>query len=322
MQIKLFKNTVILCALSSFSLSAQAYNLEDTFEKGNMNMTNAEGFGWEGMNKTSLVSRYTAEGNVLKCNPTADKAGACPLYEINTYPGRDWAAKSSETALRFRYVAGDDSFAEQRFHMGSADLADMWVGYWLRVPTNYSAYYNPNRAKNSKVIALWMDGYLAHGTGVTVVANMWSKSDNTSTLGISATYHDGTNNVSAGDLGGKVPNFMTVADRGKWMHIVFRVKAETSPGASDGLIEVWRKWEGDGSYSQLYKSTGLANRLPPGGSKSGFNGGYLMGWSNPGYTAAETEFLIDDFVISDQSLLTASQDPKAPGGFTGQKVAE
>jgi hypothetical protein len=85
------------------------------------------------------------------------------------------------------------------------------------------------------------------------------------------------------------------------MKIVVRLRAETSAGAADGLMQVWRRWEDEGSFTQTHNRTGQPIRIPSGGP-NGFAAGYLMGYANSAY-GQDTEFLIDDFTLSTTSLL-------------------
>jgi hypothetical protein len=90
------------------------------------------------------------------------------------------------------------------------------------------------------------------------------------------------------------------------------VDSESAPGASDGLMEVWRKWEGDADYTKTHNFNEQPIKLSS--TVKGFASGYLMGWANAAYPI-DTEFLIDDFELSTSSLLTKSIAPSPPTGL-------
>ena len=108
-----------------------------------------------------------------------------------------------------------------------------------------------------------------------------------------------------GGAGTTFPNYVTVADQGRWMHVVYYMRASTGGGATDGQISWYRKWDGDANYTTI---DDLDNIEVPVGTASlaagydGWGSGYLMGYANAPYDV-ETEWLIDDFNMSTTSLL-------------------
>ena len=90
-------------------------------------------------------------------------------------------------------------------------------------------------------------------------------------------------------------------DRGRWMQIVIHLVTESSPGASDGLAELWRRWDGETGFTRFDSVADLPLRLPDSGVQ-GWWQGYILGWANAAY-AEDTEWLVDEVTFSDTSLL-------------------
>ncbi len=214
----------------------------------------------------------------------------------------DWSAPSNDVTIqttyaktgtrskRFRYPVGT-STAEQRFTY--ATTAELWASWWLRVPDNYTHSSVPALA-NNKLFSFWMDGYSAAGDGSTF--NMEMRSDGGGSSYWYVKLSAGRYSVAGSDLGNS--RFITVPDdRGRWMQIVVNCKPETSEDASDGRVRVWRKWDGDSSFTAVYDYQDRLIRVPAAGPY-GFERGYLMGWANGTYVE-ETDFYIDDFEIAD-----------------------
>jgi len=291
-----------LTALAFAALLAGAANgdplIVDSFESGDMAATNADGFDWGRNNRTSIV---TSEAVVYN---NGEKNIAIPS-------GRDWDPKHGEHSLRFRYAAGTN-MAEQRFDMGKG-YPEIWMSFWLKVPINFThSSASPN---NQKLFRLFMDGYSQRGEGSTVGMSFRANGEGGSNF--FAKVGSGDFTIVGGDIG-SVPFIKVPDDRGRWMKLVVHVKSESQPGLGDGVMEVWRKWENESSYSKTHD---LRNKPIKLDSKvGGFAAGYLMGWANAPYSK-DTEFLIDQFVLSKDSLLSDSTDlpqakrPSPPADF-------
>lgn len=262
--------------------------VSDSFESGDMSAPGYDGFSWSRNNRTSIVnSTHVIWNNGARLNP---------IHE-----GKDWTAFSGENSLRFRYPAGEN-MAEQRFSL-SQSYTELWFSFWLRVPVNF--YHTSG---NQKLFALWMDGYSNRGDGSTIVLEFRPSSGigpGSSTFYVNVS--EGGYNITGGDIG-HYP-FIKVPDNlGEWMHLVIRVAAESSPSAKDGILEVWRSWEGaPNDYVQTHQMYDLPIKNPTEGP-DGFRHGYLMGWANGTYSE-ETEFLLDGFIISSTSLFSARPTP-------------
>jgi hypothetical protein len=306
--LNVLKASFLLSLFGLFSLSVHGYNLKDTFETGGWRTTNAEGFKWDAnKNRTSIVKQDAIDGNVLLCNGSTPTS--CPVNSIIN-DGKDWAAKNGSNSMRFRYPSqleldsGAEPWAEQRYDMG-VPLREVYTSFWLRVPVNFAPRVIGK--DNSKVFAIWMGQYLKDNVGTTVVVNMWSRPDGGVDIGISGEYKVDNIATYVTSSSGNKP-FITSADKGRWMHLVFKAKHESSVGAHDGEWGIYRKWDGESVYTILKEDVGLDIPLPVTGDPAGFKQGYLLGWSNPSYIE-ETEYLLDDFEISGQSPLKRPMPP-------------
>lgn len=255
----------------------------DDFETGDTLKSNDDGFIWKSMNRTSIVrdDNYVVYNNSPIMNgPIAD---------------RDWRPLSGSHSMRFRYKKGK-YMAEQRFGIGKA-YKEVWLKFALRVPYNFK--HGSRNPSNNKLLAMYMDGYSQKGGGSTVVWEFWNDGSGGSKLA----FH-----YSQGEVGGRstghkqhAPFISYPYDQGRWMELVFRLRTNSSTNSNDGIIELYRKWKGDKKFQKLHELHTANLNLPRTGEQ-GWAHGYLMGWSNPSY-AENTEWLLDDFAISDTSLL-------------------
>ncbi len=283
----------------------------DSFESADMSLTNADGFKWEQNNKTSVVIQDPSDGPVAVYNNK-------PIYNIHpsTMPDgtpRGWTAKTGNYSLRFRYPAGK-TWTEQRFGLGKP-RRELWIRYWLRVPTNFT--YGPavrNGVRNNKFFSIWMDGYDNKGDGSTVWLGMEPYNNTGATVGFG--FSQGKNEPSGGYE--QHTPFITTADRGRWMQIILHLEVESTDGADDGIIQTYRRWAGESNFTKLHEMLNAPLRVPDSGP-NGFVRGYILGWANAPY-AQDTEWLLDDFTISDSSPLAAlsGQLPKPPANLIVQ----
>lgn len=267
----------------------------DSFESGDMSATNAEGFQWAGNNRTSVVtSTAVVYNNGVQNTPIPS--------------GRNWEAKTGEHSLRFLYEP-NKAWTEQRFRMGKA-YPELWMGFWLRVPLNYSHPTVSSASDNQKLFALWMDDYSSKGEGSTVSMEFRGSGGGSSYF--YGKISSGGYTVTGRDLN-PAPFIDVPRDRGRWMHLVVHIVSETSPGAKDGTMQVWRKWESESDYTKTHDIGGQPIRLSS--SVRGFAAGYLMGWANAEYPVV-TEFLLDDFELGTTPLFSAIIAPNPPSNIS------
>ena len=259
----------------------------DSFETGDFSapdssdgFLNKAGFRWSNTYRTSIVTMDPLSVVINNGSPIRNESA----------PDRDWNARSGDNSLRFRYPAGEP-FAEQRFDMGAAQR-DFWFSYWVRVPPNYY-HVTSGGAVNNKFFSIWTDGYSQAGDGSTFWLSMESAGSGNTNL--SFTYSHGGNTTSV-SMQQHAPFINHLTDRNRWMEVVVHLKTESSDNADDGVIETWRRWRDETSFTKLHEKLDAPLRIPPGGPQ-GFKTGYLLGWANGEYTE-DTEWLLDDVKIS------------------------
>lgn len=276
--------------LIAFStLATSELLVSDSFESGDMTTPSKIGFKWGNTSKASVV---TATARVFNNSLLNEPAPATS----------QWEAKTGTHALLLHYAV-EDAWTELRFAF-DAPQPELWMSFWLRVPINYSHPKVKGAGDNQKLFRLWMEKYSGSAR---IVGTK---------IGMSFRGAGGGSSYFFAKIGGSSDlgrvRFITVPDdRGTWMHLVVHVDSESSPGAKDGLMEVWRKWEGENDYTKTHDLRNQPIHL--GSTVKGFKQGYLMGWANAHYPV-ETDFLIDDFELSTSPLFLTA--PGAPTRFT------
>jgi len=270
----------------------------DSFESGDMSTTNSDGFSWARNNRTSIVFGDGSINKVIWNNGIRD----IPIND-----GRDWTPKNGTNSLRFRYAASE-AMTEQRFDLGTPQT-EVWYSYWTRVPANYR-HTTTGGGVNNKFFSMWTDGYEGSGTGSTFWLSMESAGAGNTNLAFTFTTGNNTGSVS---MQQHTPFIDYQTDRNRWMKIVIHLKAESSENANDGVVETWRRWSDEDTFTKFHEKFDAPLRLPPGGP-NGFKEGYLFGWANGEYIE-NTEWLLDDFKVSSTSLLgddVVTENPSPP----------
>ncbi|WP_214660551.1 hypothetical protein [sulfur-oxidizing endosymbiont of Gigantopelta aegis] len=285
----------LLFLLISFPVLSIAASFKDSFESADMSSTDANGFKWSNLNRTSIVTQHPTEGNTVLFN------GKSIYNSVND--GRDWTAYSGDNSLRFYYKAGQAQ-SEQRFDLGSA-YPELWLKFWVRVPQNFT--FGPVSGPN-KFFSIWSDGYSAKGDGSSVWLSMSRSKDGTG-ADLWFSYSAGGYKGSGGARQ-RLP-FISTQDRGRWMQIVWHVKVESSPGASDGIVQTYRRWANETTYTKLHEALNAVIKVPDNNTPAGLKSGYILGWANAAYTE-NTEWLLDDFEVSDKNLLDTTPDNPTP----------
>lgn len=294
------KFSVVLAASGLLTFSALASSellVSDSFESRDMSTSNEIGFWWADTKKSSVVNATTRVYDTELVNEPAPEDS-------------QWEAKTGDHALLLRYLPGESWF-EQHFRM-TEPQPEIWMSYWLRVPTNYAHPTVDSASDNQKLFRLWMDGYGKKGEGTTV--GMSFRGNGNGGSNFFAKINSGDYSHSSPDKG-SVPFISVPGDRGKWMHLVVHVKSESVADANDGLMEVWRRWEGDSDYTKTHEFFGQPIKISS--TKKGFAAGYLMGWANAPYPVT-TDFLIDDFELATSPLFSDSIGPNPPSEIAVQ----
>jgi hypothetical protein len=212
-------------------------------------------------------------------------------------------AHSGRYALRFTYPGKadcQDATAEQRFYLPK--VREVWLEYYLYLTDGSEGagarYHHRtqrncrSRAHNNKMLRLWDEeenynhfhvkgGFsfdAIPGSGDSWLYGQWG---------------DYNNVLLGGQGGGNWRPAFTDALRGRWTQIRVHMKLASSDGATDGMLQLWA----DGVLK--IDKRGLAWHAGA-GKNNFFATGYLMGWSNSGYTQT-TSFFVDDFRIFQQN---------------------
>lgn len=201
-------------------------------------------------------------------------------------------AYSGRYSLRFRFgpdADGDDSSAEQRFAItpnAATAPREVWVEYMIRVPDNYT-HRNSSGPDNNKLAAFWAENYNATTTETLVAIEFERRAqDGSSFLRLSSAKAEGYENRDPDDVQLVAGTLFDSSMRGKWVRIRMHLKA--APRAS--IVDVWRD---NTLVARLPADYSIAN---PSWSRNYIRNGYLLGWSNSGYSQT-TDFYIDDFKI-------------------------
>ena len=266
----------------------------DGFESGDLSTTNSEGFVWTDRAWTYIVTENPQCAASSPGTPTIiyDGAVVCDT-SIPPSGGGNWRAYTGDNSLRFYYAAGQD-ISEQRFVTGAPHL-ELWVKLTLRIPTNYiHPSVNPS---NRKLAAFWMDGYEANGDGPTIIWEFWDDGNNGSNL----SFHYSVGGYTITGLHRQYTPFITYPDdQGKWIDLIFHMKAASARGANDGVIELWKRRDTESTYSKIHELY-TADIAPPPGGPNGWAAGYLMGWANRNYDE-DTEWLMDNVEFAATNL--------------------
>lgn len=266
-----------------------ALQFNDDFESARLDVNHDSGFQWGHSVRATIVRddqfKVWHNGPILK----GPEEG-------------DWSAHSGSHSLRFRYLEGASSFAEQRFFLGNA-YPEIWIGYWVRIPQNWE---HGTGNTNNKFFAIWMDEYEFAGPGATGVIQIRNDGNGNSLISPYALSRD---NHHPGEELGKLL-IRSPEDQGRWMQVVIHAKMASGPTNADGIFEMYRRWEGDPTFENIFSMTNWENYHV--GGNEGFAKGYLMGWANA-TQPEETEWLLDDFVVSTESLLSGQFASSSPG---------
>jgi hypothetical protein len=217
---------------------------------------------------------------------------------------REATTRNGDTAygLHFRYNAGSN-WSEKRFDLGNPHR-ELWVRYWIKVPDNFK--HGSGSPHNNKFFAIWMDGYSSQGEGPTVFWNYWRSSGGSN---LTVSYSRGQRTVSGGNHQ-STPFIRYPADQGRWMQVVLRVKAATNRSSNDGIIQTYRRWENEDSFTKIHELTNANIAAPPSGP-NGWKNGYIMGYANAAF-AERTIWVVDEIEFSNSNLLQATARPLPP----------
>jgi hypothetical protein len=205
-------------------------------------------------------------------------------------------AKTGTYSAKFTFGPnpdGQDSWAELPFELGG-NYPEVWCAYDLWVPSNYYHRSQGDGSNNKGFLYLWSGDY-GSPSGPAMGPNFWPAG--------------GGLPMQAGESRMKgylwVPYDQHIepsveaiyfSDRGKWVHIVCHYKY-ASAANNDGCQEIWKTTDG-----VQRKLLDIRNGPWYMSSAPGFQRGYILGWSNSGFTDL-TEMYVDNVIFSTSSLL-------------------
>lgn len=268
----------------------------DSFESKDMSATNTNGFKWSKNNRTSIVIQDPNDGPVAVYNNGV-------IYNIHssTMPDdgstRNWTAKSGTHSLRFSYPNGQN-WSEQRYDLGGA-YPEVWISYWMRVPANF---YREN-GRNNK----WFDILMApisqySDTSVSRI-EMQDWPNGSGGMNLNIQFRNGADGIFTNS--NTYNNFITPVDANRWMLVVYHFKASATNSSTDGILRMYRRWKNETKFTLINELSNLNVGIGSGSvtaGRLGWASGYIMGYANAPY-ANDTEWLMDDFTVSNQSLL-------------------
>lgn len=266
--IRKFATLVFLVSGCLFANTQQATAgamLQDNFETGNLTKPQTGGGSWAGTNAGS--------GDKVQVSTTLAKTG---IYSLQfTFAGG---------------APGEDAWAEQRFELGGR-YPEVWVKYDLYIPNNYYHRIDAPSANNKAFVHLWAGQY-SGGTGLGAGFEVQPDGAGGSIIDFHP-FRPDSSHVRDTVRGGKG---IELSDRGTWVEFICQVKA-ASPANNDGIARVWKTPQG-GTKKLIFERTDVKLYNADGNF---FERGYLLGWSNSGFTDT-TVLHIDNITISDSAM--------------------
>ena len=209
--------------------------------------------------------------------------------------------------MRVSYATDADGAANgQPFEHDVITSRDLWARFWVRVPTNFD--FTDRAGSQHKWAYFKQDAYSNSGEGSTVWINTYGPNAS-GHASVDLPYRSGSSGVQdAYAVTGTRPNlFHAVDDRGRWMRLILKIRLNSSPGANDGELALYRAWEGGSTLDVLINATGLNLHRSTVVGKEGFTGGYIMN-AREGIAAERQDYLIDVVELADTPLVPAGTE--------------
>ncbi len=211
----------------------------------------------------------------------------------HTDGGASWGAATRVTVVDTRALSGTqsaqfyyegnpslaptaDAFAELRYDLGAL-YPDLWTAFELFIPDNYE-HRDAESSDNNKLFRLWGDTY---SDKEKVGFSMWP------TNGLSRTRAVWNESAGWEAMGEGYTDFVSAADLGQWVSVLIHTRAATLQ--TPGTLELWKNGE------LVVSNIDVVDNYTDGG-KHAYQRGYLLGWSNSGFTE-ETFLYIDNVII-------------------------
>lgn len=228
----------------------------------------------------------------------------------HTENGIAWLAATANTAvvgnkLQFTYPAramGSDGWSEQRLYYikkAGNPLSEIWVKYDIEIPANY--YHRDDTVDHNNVNKFLTFYAKNYGDGFEARFDLQAGSAGQSLIQYSVY-------INQVEISAYTTSAIAIAtaDFGTTISIIAHVKTETSNGSNDGVMQIWKKAQGAGSYTKLHERKAGSSYLNMGNlwggpSKNYIDEVYFWGWANSGFTN-QTIINIDNVVVSDTNL--------------------
>ncbi|MES9944512.1 MAG: immunoglobulin-like domain-containing protein [Candidatus Thiodiazotropha sp.] len=199
---------------------------------------------------------------------------------------------ASNTVMSFEFTGNadlaGDAQAQQGFGLGS-NQQELWFSYRLFVPENYHHRDAISSDNNEAFFTIWGGDY--SGSNVHSRTEFWPQDDGTSVFSFAYQRHNQTDTTHYfTDSDGRTQiTGIEAADYGQWMDVVVQIKV-SDKGATNGAFNIWK----NGALLASWRD--LDNSSADGIEDNGYTDGYLLGWSNSGFTETTT-FYMDDFKL-------------------------
>jgi hypothetical protein len=195
------------------------------------------------------------------------------------------------------------NWAELRFDLGQL-YSEVWISYSLYIPTNYTHRVGGD-GPNNKFLRIWGNDYADIEK---VGYSTWPSSGNSD---LQADWDTGT---GIGPKGSGTSNFISAADKGKWMTVKIYIKSVTA--SAKGSMKLWKN-----GVLLIDDSNAVSNYTA--GNAHAYRYGYLLGAANSGF-ADSTDLFIDDvvFATTEAELSGVAGSPPNAPSLSVQPVAQ
>jgi hypothetical protein len=216
----------------------------------------------------------------------------------NPVPNTDWRALEGNYSMRVRIDDGNSQTVGQVTNHNPV-TGDYWVRYWMRVPKNFTP--SNHLVSQHKIFECYQDGRSQAGEGSTVWLNIYGNGTPNVVMQSGLIISAGGFVASSGVLT-KVPFFDSITDRGRWMQLVILMRYETSLGADDGLLRVWKRWQNETTLTLHHDEPGLSLQRSTVAGADGWKTTKFLS-AREGSNGISEDWLFDAIEMSTDSLL-------------------
>ena len=310
------KLALLMLVFANTYFFAEPASAEFTYKENYDGLYSKEtaGFGANGQyNNREIRYRVGKNTKIYDINQIRSELGI-PEITVSTNPaissgdipsGR--TGDATHGMIAYFYPPGVNSWSEQAFYMASSalngrpGLSEFWFQYDIFFPSNF-ADRTVSGHWGSKAFVFWSNeaGYgYAPQFGAGRIhdgsANGSSNEDGTAKFDPSGSGSFTTAKANKGTHGVMVD---TDADNGYWQRRTLHLKLPSSATSNDGVLELWNK-QHNGNIKKVLDIQG--NGWYTAG-KNYIANGYVLGWSNPGFSdTKETRLFIDNIILTESA---------------------